>query len=1632
MTVRTACSASLSALHEACNSLLRGDCEAAVVGGVNLIMTPGMSISLSEHSVLSVDGSCKTFSADANGYARGEAITAVCLKRLDDALRDGNPVRAVIRGSASNHDGKTQGLTIPSTDAQEALIRRAYEAAGIKDYSRTGFVECHGTGTPTGDPIEVKAVARVFGGNGVYIGAIKPNLGHTEGASGLLSVIKTVLTLEHRTIPPNIKFTSPNPAIPFKSAQMTVPLEPTPWPSHRAERASVNSFGVGGSNAHVIIDSAASHVSPPKVSAQLPASDEPQLLLFSANTQKSLNRMIENYRRFVEENPHSIGDLAFTLANRREHLTYRAFAVVENGNVETVSSISKIGKPPAIVMVFTGQGAQWPQMGIDLMHSNPTFQKSIRALDNHMRTISKAVIQWSIEEELRKPGKRSRVSKAEFSQPLCTAIQIALVDAMAAIGVYPDAVVGHSSGEIAAAYASGALNAGEAIMIALQRGAVTNLQSRIGAMAAIGMSWEETEKCLLPGVNIACDNSPKNVTISGDSDKIEEVMASIQKMQPNVSVRKLQVDKAYHSHHMAEIGEDYHFLIDSGLTTKEPKKPFFSTVTGKLADHSTRLDSRYWQKNLEFPVLFRGAVSNILEHPVGKHAVFLEIGPHSALAGPLRHIFTYKSGTASYISAMVRNRSCTGALLTAAGQLFTLQGPVDLKALIPTGACLPDLPRYPWDHEESYWFEPRLSKEYRQRKEPHHGLLGSRSPESTDLEPSWRNMFHLETSPWVREHKVGDDIIFPFAGYVSIAGEAVRQITGINHSYRLRHVLVHTALVIPEDRPTEIVTTLRRQRLTDSLNSQWWEFTIYTHNGHMWIKHCSGEVTAQDRGLERSDVSKNFPNLPRQVDVRKWFNVLKRGDFNFGPSFQNLGNVSVGTKAQKAQGTLYSHRGGDSSSYHLHPLIVDAALQLMAISIAKGQGRNHRSRLPVGCEELTVSRSSSDVVMNVITKPMSNSMLGEGSGVANGDPVLKFQGMKFALVDKSESAEQAGTHAAACLKWTPDIDFLDTRDFIKGSKNLPEYIPPLEELYHLCLLRTHRSLEGLSVQRPHMQKFQRWIDDQFMSLNISSLSGLEEQAVSDQIKGIISRLDGTPAAGAAIALQKVCESINAIFSAQGSSWKTILTDKEIEGLHEFINQADTSPFIQRSASNKPNLRVLEIGSWKDSPSNRILQDLTLPNGQPLYSKYTFTSRGFTSAQEYDTNLPNVGYATLDINEDPLEQGFELQEYDLIVANKVLHTTKRISDSLKNIGKLLHPDGRLLLQELWPSSKWINYIFGTHPSWWSAATDQRPNEPYIDTDRWQSELADAGFVEPSSIILDSSEPFQMNSIMVVSPSKTELRPKRVSLLCNDTLDDLGPIVRELEGKGYQVDKCTLRDEVPAGQDVVCILDRDGPFFEAIAPSMFEAFQNFITRLNDSGIFWVTVSSQMHVQDPRYAQVIGTARTMRSEMLIDFATCEVQDIDTSASQICQVFSKYHMRTPDKSLSPDSEYSIHNGVVYVSRFYPFSLVNDLSTSDPSDRTVLDVGVPGRLSTLHWVREPDAHILQPNEVELEIHAVGLNFRVNDILYTSHAFQRKANKITGSTRCHGHCRATRAYLRRGRRWRCSSGWVRDQDSPGW
>jgi acyl transferase domain-containing protein len=1455
-----------------------------------------------------------------------------------------------------------------------------------------------------------------------------------------------VMALENRVIPPNIKFNKPNPKIPFGACNLKVPLEPTPWPDKAKERASINSFGIGGTNAHVILESARTYgvgvttTSPTKnglaastLGSVEDARDGHHLLLYSSNSSGSLQKTVDAYETFVASNPSSVAQLAYTLANGREHLSYRSFAVATSDGEVSAGPLQRTPTHDgSVVMIFTGQGAQWVAMGASLLRGSASsasiFQASIRSLDRHLRETLITPPEWSLEQQLLAVGKNSRLHLAEVSQPLCAAVQIGLVDMLAYVGVKPAAVVGHSSGEIAAAYAAGALTAGDAIVVAWLRGVAAKKQQRQGSMAAIGLGWDEV-KPYLAGTTavLACENSPNSVTISGDTPAVETVVNKIKQSPPDgqqeVLARLLKIDKAYHSHHMAEVGEDYQTALEEHqvIGRKGPRSClFYSSVTGKLLQVQEALGAEYWRHNLESPVLFSTAVSQLLLDPEFKQSkapVFVEVGPHSAMAGPLRQILAKASVSWPYVATMIRSQNCVNSYLTAVGRLHQLNIAINLRKLIPrvgNKPFVPDLPRYAWDHEQSAWWEPRASKEWRSRKYPYHELLGLRTTESTDFEPAWRNLLHVEHSPWIRDHIIVEDVVFPFSGYVAMAAEAIRQISKVQDGYALRHVIVSSALVVPEGKPLELLTTLRPVRLTDSLDSAWWEFTIASHNGATWNKHCTGQVRALDRSeggkrtLMSSDGAAN--DMPRLLKTRRAYSIMREFGLCYGPQFQSLQDIKAGTMEKSAAAHVVapnldeSGRGGGSGGrrqqqpYHIHPIIIDACLQILSISATKGFTAPLGMVLPTLIEEIEVYRTPADVdIISHANMDGLGAITGSAQCSADGEVVLRMSGARLSPLPGEEPAGAVkDAHSTAVYKWSPVVDLVDMSTLIYTTEDdcRRGYMSILDDMTSMCVVYTNRRLQSLHTELQSMARYATWIREQSSRADPSILR-MEDWQLFDAIGYRLRDLRGTPAAGASMAMFKIITSVTAIFQGRGSALDALLADESLAQTMSLRDSGfDCSRLLRQFALSRPNMRVLELNAGMGDQTANVLRHVVLDNGQVMYSAYTYSdpsSGMLVGAKERFKSATNMQYAVLDIAQ-PLDSqdvaGHE-QKYDIIIATNVLHGTPKLRDSLTNMRELLRPNGYVLMQEFCSSSKWLNFIMGVLPRWWNGVADGRTDEPYVDLASWQSILRAAGLDTAVALADSQDKNMQQGNFLVakhVDSFKASPATRDITLLCRHDEGDRHvetDVAKGLESEGYHVHLRSLGEQLPVGQDVIAMLDQHGPFFDGLDSHRYDALKSLAHKAatDGSGILWITSLCQMSpCQSPSYAQIFGTARTLRSEAAVALATCEVDDVSRSIAEIAQVFQRFqlalHNGADDEVLDPDYEYAISNNVVHVGHFLPFSLAEELLCHGPTDTIMLETKKPGNLAALTWARQISVPP-EGNHVEVKVCASGLNFRV-------------------------------------------------------
>ncbi|KAK2877027.1 Type I Iterative PKS [Arthroderma sp. PD_2] len=1507
VTIRTACSSSMLALHEACRSLYSKECSSAIVAGTNLILGPTMSATMSDNRVLSPSGICKSFDAEADGYGRGEAINAIYVKTLEDAVRDGDPIRAIIRSTATNCDGRTPNITTPGAETQEQLIRQAYSQANIQDISKTAFFECHGTGTVIGDTTELSAVAKLFEGRGVYIGAVKPNVGHSEGASGITGIIKAALALENKIIPPNIHFNSPNP----KGA---------------------------------------------------------------------------------------LGTDYLATRSEREHLKHRAFAVLkEEGSIDFANfETSQSTKSQKMVFVFTGQGAQWPGMGKQLLSEFDNFRDDIRAMDRALQTLVHPP-NWRIEEELLKASHPTRVDEPEFAQTLCSAVQLGIANLLSRWGILPAGVVGHSSGEIAAAYSAGAITMESAIIISYHRGQLANSTLRDktkpqGGMAAVGISPKEAKRYLVDGVVVACENSYRSVTLSGDGNKLDAILDQIKSTDEDTFCRRLRVGIAYHSSHMQELAEPYHDLIRPHITFNDTMVPLYSSVTGRTVERPPQLNSEYWVKNLVSPVLFSTAVETYFKENEGS-ATLLEIGPHSALSGPLRQIFESHTAKhdAVYIPTLIRGDDQVTSLMTAAGRAYIKGTSVRFSAINGPGKVVASLPTYPWQHDQKYWEESRLSQRWRHRGFPHHEILGSRVLESSDLEPTWRNLLRVEHVPWIWEHRLNKEIIFPCAGYVAMAGEAIYQATGA-HGYSIRNLFMKTALVLQDTSVLELITSLRPVRLTDSADSKWHDFTISSCSDNIWKRHCTGQVRSGD--AEECHFTEHPRPFVRKIHSDSWYDALSRRGLDYGPRFRGLEGITADPVTHQASATIIDDEELHDSNYSLHPTAIDQCLQLFSVAFTHGISRQlTKLSMPLSIEKINISKGGPSMCVQAKgIRSSSNTASGNVSMVSGDKAVLSMEGAQFFTID-DENANDSNSGLVSRCEWKPDIDFFPISELLPAVEPEIHARKLIGKFSHLSIIECSSRIGSLTTESPYLNKYMAWITSQAEHMN----DGLNEfvpegpqwaAATSEARLAIMVSLRQELEVEAPNFLplidttRRLLDNISKIIEGEVSALEILMENDGLKEIYDSMSMSSGWPkFLSLLGHSNPALRVLEIGAGVGSATARVLRDLTLAGGTRMYSQYTFTdiSPGMLpSAKERFKDFEEIEYSILDITRDPVEQGFSEGSYDLIIASNVLHATPALSATLRNVRALLAPGGRLLLEELCPVTlPFFDLVMGILPGWWLGEDDGRRDRPYVTPERWDQELLKTGFKGVEAMRLDSEEPYQLNATMISRYADEGSVKGQVYLLHRAEVHTWARILEaELIHKGYTVNWCTLQ-QVPANQVIISLLDLEGPFFDNISEEDFCEFQCCMLAAGSSRILWVTKETQIKCADPRYGLVLGLARTVRSELNTDFSTFEVDQFDTiAANSLCGVLEKIHTLRKKNLADPEYEFALQNGTVQVGRFYWTPLGEEaISKHTPTTSRTLDIGTYGLLDSICWVEEEEP-ILAEDEIGVDMKYIGLNFK--------------------------------------------------------
>ncbi|RDA86436.1 hypothetical protein CP532_3626 [Ophiocordyceps camponoti-leonardi (nom. inval.)] len=1583
MAIDTACSSALTCLDSACQAIRSGACDGAIVCGAYLAFSPSTLLMLRDGGLFSPSNTCKTFDASADNYGRGEAINAVYIKRLDKALQDG-------------------AMFIPSVSTQEALIRRAYQDAGIEDLGQTAMFECHGTGTTVGDVVETEAVGRCFAKDGVIITSVKPNIGHSEVASGITSLIKAILALERRQVPPNIFFEKPNPEIPFKLYKLHVPVEVEQWPEGRAERVSVNSFGMGGANTHVIVDSLAQYRCDQGRSHHLAASlltpnesepQETQLLILSASSDASLGRLVDSYQVCVKEDKVPLADISFTLARRRRHKSHRAYAIAGAGELIHISVGQDSPTPSRILWVFTGQGAQWAGMGAELLETDPVFRDSIRRLDAHLSTLLPPP-SWTIDGELRKTVGFSLVDKAEFMATLIVAVQIGLVDVLRSWKITPDIVVGHSSGEIAAAYASGAITAEAAISAAFFRGAVCSETGQAGAMAAVGLGPLEVAPYLEAGVVIACKNSQANVTLSGDAGQVDKVVRKLKQSLPDVLIRRLKIEMAYHSHHMSKRGAIYEETMSSLFDSVEPAVPFFSSYTGKRLKGEHSLGPAYWRANLENPVEFNAAVRSALGQQEDDRVLVIEVGPHNALQGYIGQIVKDMGRQDDiYVPTLRRGQSCREGLLRLAGELFRNKVGSDYSYCCgPDGCHVHSLPRYPWIIDTSHWAETRMMREYRLRDKSPHPLLGSPVVEVFhDMECSWRNYLSVEKVPWLTDHKVEGFNICPAAALIAMIGEALRQLTR-KREYSLRKVYLTSALIVPHRDSIEVITSLKKE----SPESPWYFFTVSFLAATGWTRCISGEARGGIDLMPPIKTHGRQASLERPVDVDRWYRSLHNIGYHYDGLFRGLRQVTASPVNQSAEATASFI--DEEERYAMHPATIDICLQAMVVAATRGLSRNRdKPAIPVFFGEIFVRPPTEDlsVTADLFPNP-TGGFYGYLSAQASGETYLSVREAETAEVQLGVE-KGAPEELVSEIEWVPHADLTPSADGIcrKGPVHTPWESRCLEEITLLFCVDHLETTDRSKVTEAHLLRHLDWMRQHVdnYQLNPGPLTPTELQLCNLTREERLSRIEELCESGIRKCpnldlVRCMFRNYDSIVSGKLHALEVLMKDNLFARVHESLESLDYSNYLHTLAHTNPKMKILEIGAGTCVTTATMLRILTSPQGRPMYESYYVTdisSLFISNARERFATFKGVEYGTFDITRDPKEQGLE-DKYDLIVGTNVVHATPNLGATLRNLRGLLSNEGRLFLSELNTDMKFINYSMGFLSSWWDGVSDDRDNgDPYVTPERWAKELLSAGFRQPDIVQTDAESPYNLMMAIIAAPQIALKLPATVTLL---THDKDGPYVQQLTDSlgaiGITTDVRIFGQPVPC-QDIFCLLDLQSPTLHDLNESSFGTLVKYLQSIEKSTMIWVTPASQTSCSDPRYGLINGFARSVRQQFQVHLHTIELDEQSqtpsaTSAAILTKVYlHTQRSQTSDKTPRWDWEFAIVDGNVLVPRAVWLSLedafVRSADGPQHDANRALTVGKPGLLQTIGWrtaEREKPGH----GEVLVKLKAGGLNFR--------------------------------------------------------
>ena len=1455
--VDAACASAMVAVHDAVADLQQGRADLAIAGGVQAILNGRIYELRAEAMMLSPDGQCKTFDASANGYVRGEGCGVVVLKRLSDAEADGDPIWAVVRGSAVNNGGTSLGLTVPHTPALEQVMETALSDAGVLP-SDVDYLEAHGTGTAVGDPIELEAVAAVYGrgrdaDRPILTGSVKTNVGHLESAAGVAGLIKAALVLKRGVIPKHLHFDDPHPDFDWERHPLRVTSTMTDLP-RRGERprlAGVNSFGITGTNAHIVVEEypgpngnvGQEHRptgSEQRVAVSLPAPAavlrapadgvgrrRTRLLPLSGKSEGAVRELAARYLAWLDERAEDadwevLSDASWTAGVGRSHFERRAAAVFHDAGSlrERLEELSEAepGGATRVAFVYTGQGSQWIGMGRDLYETEPVARAVLDRCEVVFREERGASL---LDVMFGRPGGTGDLGDTAWEQPALYALECALTALWSSVGVRPDVVLGHSVGELAAAQAAGVFGLEDGMRFAATRGTLLSGTER-GAMAAVfappARVVEEVDalnaRANGVGLSIAADNGA-HVVVSGQAADIDDIVTAFESKE--VRARRLNTTRAFHSA-LVEPALDGLEAFLAGMETRSPSMTVISNLTGRPVESDAALDAAYWRRHAREPVAFASGIGAAAELGVD---LVVEIGPHAVL-GPMATLAWPDNGSAApAVLASLRRPPRDGSspdpesgFVDAVAEAYEAGLEVRFEGLFAgESRRRVSLPGYPFQRER-YWVE----RSKQRRAGAGHPLLGVRH-ESARGEVA----FETEVSPsdpaWLNDHKVFGRLVAPGALYGAMAVSASLAEDG--GSVVLEDVQLHSPLVFSEKESEDDESEQGRRMqvvLDDDEEGPSRRVQIYSQGaGRGWTMHVEGRASSgapMPETGERADLDGLRARLS-PADLPAYYRAKVATGIDLGPSFRTLGAVWSGPG--EALGEVFLPEVVGRNELDIHPLLLDGCFQVVGVARNMTGAPGEATYLPFGWERLRLSRRVPDrffchVVMSDASRKAESEpgeppealsgevRLYEPSGVLIGE--LNGYTVKRATREALLSAVEEIDDLLYEVVWRdkalpPGIEAADffpsPAEVASGSQLFTGYLEDagvdpdgrnalLADLERWSWSRALATLEDLgwrraagetvepeslrerlSVLPEHGRLFRRMLEmlaragvmnetDEGFVVVVGPDDPLPEEMPAD-LDEFADRMTGLYSHGltevglfrrSGMALADVLRGREDPLTLLFSSGEPTAADLYLKApVARAANRmlADAVRSLVAGLPDGRRLRVIEVGAGTGSATASVLPEL--PDGRFDYV-YTDISAGFFAEAEarFGDGGGSIEYRPLDIERDPVAQGFDAHGYDLIIASNVLHATRYLEETLGHCLSLLAPSGHLVALENQRGLGWMDLTFGQLDGWWRFADEYRPHHALAGPSVWRRALGDAGFTGAEVLGVDDSYSHEM--------------------------------------------------------------------------------------------------------------------------------------------------------------------------------------------------------------------------------------------------------------------------------------------------